>query len=291
MSTDKEGQVPASNKAKGDRWWRALPATLTRFRAGDIVQANALEALPLLRDEIADIVFLDPPFNLGKRYGAASPSEDRKPDPEYAQFLRQVLEESARILRPGGALYLYHIPKWAIRLVSVLNDLLTFRHWIAIGMKNGFVRGRGLYPAHYVLLHYTKGSPAVLNRPKIAPPTCPHCGEYVRDYGGYIAHVANGINLSDFWDDVSPVRHKKYKLRIENELPIIIPKRVVAISGRRGGLLVDPFAGTGGALIAARSAGMRFVAIDKEPSSVDLIRSRLEAISGARVKSMSDGVA
>ena len=36
-------------------------------------------------------------------------------------------------------------------------------------MKNGFARGKKLYPAHYALLYFTKGMPASFQRPKILP--------------------------------------------------------------------------------------------------------------------------
>jgi len=142
-------------------------------------------------------------------------------------------------------------------------------------MKNGFVRGEHLYPAHYALLYYTKGKPGSFNRPKVPKPICARCKKELRDYGGYKEYVANGINLSDVWDDVSPVRHRKTKTRAANELPLVIPERVVTISGCRGGLVVDPFAGSGSTLVAALSAGMRFVAADCEEEYCALMSKRI----------------
>ncbi len=107
------------------------------------------------------------------------------------------------------------------------------------------------------------------------PPRCRHCTKYIKDYGGYEKFVRRGINLSDFWEDLSPVRHKKYKHRNCNELPLGIPRRVVQISGGRGKLIVDPFAGSGTSLVAAVERGMRFVACDTEPSFCKLIHQRL----------------
>jgi len=97
----------------------------------------------------------------------------------------------------------------------------------------------------------------------------------VRDYGGYKQFVAGGVNLSDVWDDISPVRHAKYKHRTENELPYEIPRRIVEISGNDKGVLVDPFAGTGSSLIAAKEHGMRFVACDIEKRYCELMVNRL----------------
>lgn len=267
-------------KLRPKRWWRTPPAKLiASSRAGDIACGDAITCLTSLRDEAADVVFLDPPFNLGKRYGHRSKSYDRLTAEDYLQFLEAVIEESIRVLAPGGSLFVYHIPKWAIRISAVLERRLLFQHWIAISMKNGFARGPRLYPAHYALLHYTKGAPATMNRPKILPARCPHCGNLFRDYGGYRKHVEHGVNLSDVWDDISPVRHSRYKHREANELPILIVQRALQISGRRGGVVVDPFAGTGTTAVAARICRMKYIVSDIQPDSCTIIERRLVALS------------
>ena len=226
-------------------------------------------------DEVADLVFLDPPFNLGKRYGSRRPSEDRVPPDAYQRYLATVVTESARVLKPGGALYLYHIPEWATRLAPLLSEQLSFRHWIAIAMKNGFARGDKLYPAHYALLYFTKGSPSTFHRPKIPPVRCRHCKQLLRDYGGYRKYMRDGVNLSDFWDDVSPVRHRKKKYRDANEIPMLIVERAVAISGVNGGVFVDPFMGAGTSIVAATAAGMKGIGSDIEESQFEIVVSRL----------------
>jgi site-specific DNA-methyltransferase (adenine-specific) len=264
-------------------WWRRPPpGALSRSRAGDIFCGDALACLESTADDVADIVFLDPPFNLGKNYGSEGARADRLHEAAYQDFIMRVIREAHRILRPGGAIFLYHIPKWAVRFTVVLEEEFLFQHWIAVSMKNGFVRGNRLYPAHYALVHYTKGEAAILNRPKIPPATCPHCDEYIRDYGGYKSHVENGVNLSDVWDDLSPVRHSKYKHREANELPLPLLRRVVKMSGRRDGLLVDPFAGTGTSVIAARLSRMKYIAGDREAEHCETIQSRLNALSARK---------
>jgi len=257
------------------RWWQGIyKGVIYRHKHGEIVCDDALNVLNSLRDECADIIFLDPPFNLGKRYGKNGSHHDKKKESEYLQYMEKVISRSAEVLKPGGALYLYHIPKWAIRLSPFLEKHLDFRHWVAISMKNGFVRGDRLYPAHYALVYYTKGKPGTFNRPKVPKPICARCKKDLRDYGGYKKYVENGINLSDVWDDVSPVRHRKTKTRAANELPLVIPERVVTLSGRKGGLIVDPFAGSGTTIIAALAAAMRFVASDSEKEYCELMYAR-----------------
>lgn len=229
-----------------------------------------------LRPEIADIIFLDPPFNLGKEYGVARWLENGDPD-AYEFYMKKLLREAIRILKPGGALFLYHLPYWAAKLSQELLEQLRFRHWIAIAMKNGFVRGKNLYPAHYALLYYTKGEPARFARPRLEPQLCRHCRRLVKDYGGYTSIIQRkGINLSDFWDDLSPVRHKIRKHRRANQLPLLLTDRIVTIAGFPGGVLVDPFAGTGTSLVSALEAGMFFVGNEMSKQSLRVCMTRLQ---------------
>jgi len=276
VNTDTIGARPIPLTKSRRPWWQGTySGTIYRYSEGEIVLDDALHCLSSLRASCADIIFLDPPFNLGKRYGKNGSGHDRKKESEYLDYMEKVIARSAIVLKDGGALYLYHIPKWAIKLSPYLETYLDFRHWIAVSMKNGFVRGEHLYPAHYALLYYTKGKPAAFTRPKVPKPVCSRCKKDLRDYGGYKKYVEQGINLSDVWDDVSPVRHRKTKARTANELPPVIPERVITISGRSGGLIVDPFAGSGVTILAALSARMRFVAADCEAEYCDLMCSRV----------------
>jgi site-specific DNA-methyltransferase (adenine-specific) len=246
---------------------------------GEIYHTSALHFLRSLPEGAVDLVFLDPPFNLGKKYGRAR-KMDRRPEAEYQSWMQEILIEGVRVLADGGALYLYHTPLWGMRFGAFLEQYISLRHWVAISMKSGFVRGDRLYPAHYALLYFTKGSPSWFKRPKIEPVLCRKCGESVKDYGGYASIIEEkGINLSDFWEDISPVRHANRKFRSANELPTKMTDRVIEISGKPGGLFVDPFSGSGTAVLSAARAKMRFAACDLLIANCRLVCQRLEGLS------------
>lgn len=166
-----------------------------------IYNIDASILLESLEDDSADVIFLDPPFNIGKNYQIEGFFDRDDPD-IYMGWLTSIIRRASVKLKPGGALYIYHLPSIAYRLAALLDHSLDFRHWIAVSMKNNFARGRRLYPAHYALLYFTKGKPGHFFRPKTEPKRCRHCGKIVKDYGGYRAIIEEkGINLSDFWDD------------------------------------------------------------------------------------------
>jgi site-specific DNA-methyltransferase (adenine-specific) len=54
-----------------------------------------------------------------------------------------------------------------------------------------------------------------------------------------------GVNLTDVWYDIPPVRHSKYKKRAANELSLKLMDRVVALASDPGSLVLDPFGGSG----------------------------------------------
>lgn len=239
------------------RKWRAVFET----RLGVLCQADCLELLRALPTESVDLVFLDPPFNLGKKYGRRV--NDKLDEAEYLAWCRMWLAESVRVLKKGGAVFVYHLPETLLVFGNYLIALgMEFRHWIAIDFKSVHpIKGR-LYPAHYGLLYYTKGPARTFKHLKVPVPTCRHCGRDIKDYGGYrnIIRRSGGLNLSDLWTDLSPVRHKNRKHRAANELPEPMLERVLRLASRKGDLIVDPFAGAGTTPIVAERLGRRWIA-------------------------------
>ena len=243
--------------------------------SGTVYCADAIDLLRHIGPHSADILFIDPPFNLGKTY---SPKHDldRKTPAEYHAWLTEIVDLSIETLKPGAALFLYHMPEWALRIGAHIAPSLSFRHWISVSMKNSFARGKKLYPAHYALLYFTAGPPNHFFRPKTEPLRCRSCGELVRDYGGYRKHIEDkGVNLTDIWDDLSPVRHRSRKHRSANELPMALFERIIAISGAPGLTYVDPFAGSGSGALAAFNKDMNFIVGDVLRENTQIIVSRL----------------
>lgn len=212
---------------------------------GVLFNADCLDLIKNMRTESVDLVFADPPFNLDKNYNNGF--TDLQDEPAYLQWCYKWLDECSRIIVPGGAFFLYILPKWGFHLAARMNESLEFRHWIALTMKGTFPRGNRLYPAHYCLLYFTKGEPRVFNRVRIPIQKCRHCGGEIKDYGGHRNKMnPKGVNLTDFWDDTSPNRHRKSKARPGiNELKPIIPARAIKISTNPGDIVFDPFGGGG----------------------------------------------
>ncbi len=226
---------------------------------GTLWQADCLKWLPTVASDSVDLIFADPPFNLGKDYGAGI--DDERPEEGYLRWCREWCDELVRVLAPGGSLFLYNLPRWNVHLAAHLDGPLTFRHWIAIDIKFSLpIRGR-LYPSHYALLYFCKGPrPRVFHPPRQPLETCRHCGGELKDYGGYKNRMnPRGVNLTDVWRDIPPVRHRRHKNRGANELSLKLLDRVLDIGSEEGDLVLDPFGGAGTTFAAAALKGRRWM--------------------------------
>jgi site-specific DNA-methyltransferase (adenine-specific) len=243
---------------------------------GLLYQTNCFNLFAALKDESVDCVFADPPFNLGKNYGNGAVRDDLDKQ-EYLKWSLAWVGECVRLVKPGGALYIYILPQWGYHLAYHLEERgLLFRHWIALSMKGTFPRGRKLYPAHYAVLYFTKGQPKTFNRVRLPIPKCRHCGKDIKDYGGHRKYLNPlGLNLTDFWDDTAPARHQKFKARWHiNELKPMIPARCIEMSTEKGDVVLDPFGGGGSTYEAAQRLGRYF--LGTEITSCIPIRERFQ---------------
>jgi site-specific DNA-methyltransferase (adenine-specific) len=236
-----------------------------------------MKVLPGLAQGSVDTVFADPPFNLGKEYGSST--DDKKPDDIYLEWCKALISECVRVLKPGGSLFIYNLPKWNVLLGPYLASLeMDFRHWIAIEMSACLPISGRLHPSHYSLLYYTKGKPNTFRRIRTPVQTCRHCGKEVKDYGGHRdALNPNGITLKDVWTDIPPVRHWKFKSkrRRANALSTKLLDRVVEMSTVPGDLVLDPFGGSGTTFSVCEDKGRRWIGIeiDFAPEIIDRIES------------------
>jgi site-specific DNA-methyltransferase (adenine-specific) len=214
---------------------------------GALFDKDCLEVLPHVRDGVVDTIFADPPFNLGKEYGESC--SDELSDNDYLAWCFRWIQEGVRTLKPGGAFFVYNLPKWNILLGAYLTSIgMEFRHWIAIEISACLPIPGRLHPSHYSLLYYSKGKPKTFRRIRTPIQTCRHCGRGVKDYGGHRdAMNPKGVTLKDVWTDIPPVRHWKFKSkdRRANALSTKILDRVVEMTTVPGDLVLDPFGGSG----------------------------------------------
>jgi len=245
---------------------------------GAVYKGDCMSLFASIRDGCIDTVFADPPFNLGKDYGNGA-HQDELDSADYLEWCFHWMDEAVRVIRPGGAIFIYNLPRWAYHLAAHLEARqMNFRHWIAVSMKGTFPRGKKLYPAHYALLYFTKGVPKIFNRDEVRMPipVCRHCKKDIKDYGGHRKYLNPlGLNLTDIWDDTAPARHTKFKARWGiNELKPLIPRRCIELTTNEGDIVLDPFAGGGSTFESAEK--LKRLWIGTEIVDCGLIRERFQ---------------
>jgi site-specific DNA-methyltransferase (adenine-specific) len=264
--------------------------------------ADNLVALATLRSESIPLIYIDPPFNTGKRQqrtttrSVAAPDGDHTgfagrhyrttrlnthsyPDAfdDYLAFLEPRLREAHRVLTPNGTLYV-HLDYREVHYVKVLLDEVFGRSSFLneiIWVYDYGGRPRNRWPAKHdnVLVyvkdpkHYVFNGDDVEREPYMAP--------------GLVTpeKAARGKMPSDCWwhTIVSPTG--KEKTGYPTQKPLGVLKRVIAASSRPNDLVLDFFAGSGTTGAAALALGRRFHLVDNNPEAAAVMARRFAGVS------------
>jgi site-specific DNA-methyltransferase (adenine-specific) len=264
-----------------------------------LIEGDNLAVLPHLPDAAFDLVYLDPPFNTGRRrrlrslatarddsgerngfagrrYSARVVSDLAYDDTQddYLAFLAPRLEHARRLLAPHGTLYL-HLDYREAHYAKVLLDQLFGRKCFLNEIVWAYDYGgkpRGRWPAkHDTILVYVRepgahhfDADAVEREPYMAP-------------GLVTAEQARrGKRPTDvWWHTIVPTRGTE-RTGYPTQKPEGVLRRIVAASSRPGGWCLDFFAGSGTLGAVCRELGRRFVLVDANPEAVAIAATRLE---------------
>jgi len=240
-----------------------------------VIQGDIIETLKQYPDQSVDLVFADPPYNLDKSYNIY---EDEKEREAYLNWCNAWLDETIRILKPSGSLYLLNLPRWAMYHASYLNQKLYFQNWI---VWDALSEPRGkIMPAHYALLYYTRHpTHFTFNYEAVSPIDARF---YCLRQSCIRARKQHGEDekepLTDIWWDIHRLKHRRDRDFHPCQLPDALLERIIRLSTNPGDIVVDALAGTGTTAIVAARLGRRYVAIDLDPAYVEIIRQKLAQI-------------
>lgn len=236
-----------------------------RVHCGDATDADAYAVV--LADDIANMVFTDPPYNVN--YANSAKDKMRGKDRAilndnlgegFYDFLVAALMPT--VAHCQGGIY--------VAMSSSELDTLqsAFRaaggHWstFVIWAKNTFTLGRADYQRQYepILYGWTEGGERHW------------CGD--RDQG-------------DVWQIKKPQKNDLHPTM----KPVELVERAIRNSSRPGDVVMDPFGGSGTTMIAAQKSGRKARLIELDPKYVDVIVRRWQDFAGAQATRQSDGVA
>ena len=274
---------------------------------GRIVLADNLAVLGSLPDGSIDLVYIDPPFNTGKRQTLRRLRTVADPEggdrtgfggrryrtirlgsssyvdvhDDYLDFLEPRLVEMRRVLRPSGSLYLHLDPR-EVHYAKVLCDAVFGRRCFlneVIWAYDYGARTRRRWPAkHDDILVYVKdpelywfAAEAVERIPYMAP--------------GLVGpeKAARGKLPTDTWWQTIVPPGGGERTGYPTQKPVAVLRRVVSASCPVGGVVADFFAGSGTTGAAALELGRRFLLVDSNPEAVAVMRRRLGGAAGVEV--------
>ncbi|MEL7337976.1 MAG: site-specific DNA-methyltransferase [Planctomycetota bacterium] len=122
--------------------------------AAGIHQGDCVAGLSRVAEGSVDLVFADPPFNIGYEYDVY---DDDRSSQEYLDFCRQWISASYNALKPDGTFWLAIGDEYAAEL-KILSQEIGFicRSWViwyytfGVNVKYGFTR------SHTHLFHFVK---------------------------------------------------------------------------------------------------------------------------------------
>lgn len=257
-------------------------------------------------------VYLDPPFNTGKRFYLKQRCGDAgwrdgepflllpayadkwQDDQTYLAMLSDAAETAHALLCDGGSLF-FHIDARMHAHVRLLLDGIfgekNFVNEIVWAYQSG---GRSMLHfsrKHDIILFYRKTPGAYFNIGAVGTPRAQSRRNHMRravdeDGRAYRAIVSQGkeyryydddlVYPGDVWDDVSHLQQKDpQRTGYDNQKPLRLLERVILSTTRPGDLVCDLFAGSGTTAVAAAAHGRRFLMLDCAETAVAVARKRL----------------
>jgi site-specific DNA-methyltransferase (adenine-specific) len=272
--------------------------------ASRIVLADNLEVLAGVADESVDLIYVDPPFNTGRRqtlerlrtvrdevdgdrvgfqghrYRTFRLGTSSYLDvfDDYLTFLEPRLTAFRRVLKATGTLYV-HLDYREVHYCKVLLDGIfgraCFLNEVIWAYDYGGRTRRRWPPKHDNILVYVKDpkryyfdADAAERIPYMAPslvgPEKAALGKRVTD---------------SWWHTIVPPGGKE-RTGYPTQKPLGILRRIVQTSAPPGGMVADFFAGSGTTGIAAHQSGRPFLLVDNSPEAASIMARRFAATSG-----------
>lgn len=259
------------------------------------INSDLLNALPYLPDEFADLIIIDPPYNLTKNF-AGKVFNERK-DSAYEEYLESWFPQVCRKLKPHGSLYMCGDWKCTAALQRVIEKELTVLNRITWQREKG--RGakanwkNGMEDIWFAVKtpedYYFDLDAVKIKRRVIAPY---REGGKPKDW----EESENGnFRLtcpSNFWDDISvPFWSMPENTDHPTQKPEKLYAKLILASSKPGDIIFDPFLGSGTSSVVAKKLGRHWCGIELSEEYAMLAEKRLEiADSDKAIQGYSDGV-
>ena len=230
-----------------------------------LLNENVFEGLGRVADASVDLVIADPPYGLGKDYGNDS---DRLKGEAYFAFSRRWIDAVIPKLKPSASFYVFLTWQHSPEVFSYLKTRLIMVN-VIIWDRN--VPSMGGSTRKFSSVHDTIGLFAISKDYffNIDAVRIPYDAETKRARTRSIfvgkKWLEVGYNPKDVWSVARLHRQDPEREDHPTQKPIEIVQRMVLASCPRGGLVLDPFMGSGTTAVAALAHDRRIVGFESNP--------------------------
>lgn len=266
-----------------------------------IYQEDCLSLMQRLPGDSVDLVFADPPFNIGYKYDVY---DDRQETEAYLDWSRQWISAVYRLLKPTGTFWLAIGDDYAAEL-KVLSQQLGFhtRSWVVwyytfgVNCKHKFTR------SHTHLFYFVKDREAFTFNDQDPANRIPSARQLVYNDNranpkGRLPDDTWVLRPQDLADCFTAEEDTWYFPRVAGtfkeragfhgcQMPEQLLGRIIRCCSQPGELVFDPFSGSATTVTVAKKLGRNYFACDLSPEYVKAGLARLEscqtgdALSGA----------
>ena len=259
------------------------------------IHGDCTHVLPLLPDGFADLIVVDPPYNIDKRFKQVrfrSMSDDA-----YEQWLEGWMGELCAKLKPTGSIYVCcdwksscAVSRVLSRHVTILNRI-TWQREKGRGAKSNWKNSmEDIWCGVRTPEQYYFDLDSVKQKRRVLAPykTDDTPRGWQQTEGGKFRLTCP----SNFWDDITV---PYWSMPENTEHPTQKPEKLVAklilASCPEGGVVLDPFVGSGTSSVVARKLGRRYVGIELDEHYCLVAEKRLQrALEDRSIQGYSGGV-
>lgn len=260
-----------------------------------VINADLKEALCHLPEAFADLIIIDPPYNIDRKFGEnrfCAMSND-----DYERYLDEWFGDVCRCLKPNGSLYMCGdwrstsaMQRVIERHLTVLNRI-TWQREKGRGAKANWKNGmEDIWFAVKNPEEYTFNIDAVKLKRKVRAPYRENGKpkDWIEEDGGRyrITHPSN------FWDDISiPFWSMPENTDHPTQKPEKLYAKLILASTNEGDTVFDPFMGSGTAPVVAKKLKRHYCGIDINEEYCRWALKRLEmADNDSTIQGYSDGI-
>ncbi|MBK4733790.1 DNA-methyltransferase [Noviherbaspirillum pedocola] len=242
---------------------------------------DALSGLARLPEASIDLIIADPPYGLGKDYGNDS---DKLEARAYLEWTERWIDAALPKLKASGSLYIFLTWRYSPEVFVMLKQRMTMLNEIIWDRRVPSMGGstRRYSSVHDTVGFFAKGRDYHFDLDAVRIPYDEQTKK-ARSRSIFVGAkwLELGYNPKDVWS-VSRL-HREHREREDHptQKPLEIIERMVKASCPPGGVVLDPFMGSGTTAVAARRCGRDFTGFELNLEYCKLIDSRLAALQDA----------